>query len=95
MNAYLESLTIREYYRSGTSFFTQYISKNIRLAEEFTVKSVEQRRRMANFWALTLYRLKKGKIITFTLSLPRIVFSAIRDARMSMTFTYNFFSKIR
>jgi len=95
MNAYLESVTIREYYRSGTAFFTQYLSKNIRLAEEFTVKSVEQRRRISNFWALTWYRMKKGMIITFTLSLPRIVLSAIRDFRMSMTFAHNFFSKIR
>ena len=95
MNIYLSKVTISEYYNRGVSLLAQYLAKNIRLAEEFSLKQVARRRRITNFWELTWKRIKKGKIFSFGISIPRIIVSAIRDFRMSLTFAYHLFTRIR
>ncbi|HUT63838.1 MAG TPA: radical SAM protein [Anaerolineae bacterium] len=88
MNIFLDKYPLSEHYTRGVAFLTQYLTRNIHLAEEFILKQVAQRRRITNFWVLTWERVKKGKIISFSISIPKIVVNAIRDFRMSFTFAY-------
>lgn len=91
MNLYLDKVNVSEHYNISVTFLTQYLSKNIQLVEDFSLKQVGRRRKITKFWSLTWQRIKQRKIIRFTISIPKIVISAIRDFRMSLSFTYHFF----
>ncbi|MFC1561278.1 B12-binding domain-containing radical SAM protein [Candidatus Latescibacterota bacterium] len=93
MNTYLDKIHVPELYSCGIAYFTQYLNTNIRLVEEFSLKQVAKRRKINNFWVITWQRIKKGKIFRFTFSIPRIVISAIRDFRMSLSFAYHLKNK--
>ncbi len=95
VNAFLGAVTISDYCRMGTGFFSRYLSNTISMAEEFTVRPLAQRRKIKRCRALTRERAKNGKFLSLFATLPRYVFSLIRDIRLSMTFTVQFFSKIR
>ena len=93
MNIYLDKIHVTELYNRGISYYTQYLNNNIRLVEEFSLKQVAKRRKINNFWAITWQRIKKGKILRFAFSIPRIVISAIRDFMMSLSFAYHLKNK--
>lgn len=91
MRCQMDKTSIADYYNRQVSTLTSYLSRTVSQAEETTLKRVRQRRSMTEFWSVTWDRLKRGRIISLTLSSPKIVVSAIRDTRMSLTFTYHFF----
>ena len=91
MNLHLDKANVSEHYNRSVTFLTQYLSKNIQLVEDFSLKQVGRRRKITKFWSLTWQRIKQGKIVRFTISIPKIVISAVRDLRMSISFTYHFF----
>jgi hypothetical protein len=93
MNKQLDKIHVPELYNRGIAYFTQYLNTNIQLVEEFALKQVAKRRKRNNFWAVTLQRIKKGKLVRFTISIPRIIISAIRDFRMSLSFAYHLKNK--
>jgi len=93
MNSYFEKASISEYYNRGTAAFNDYLAQTSRLAEEFTLKCVKRRRSITNFWETTWERVKHGNLVSFLISTPKIVFSAVRDMRMSILFVYYFFFK--
>ncbi len=94
MNNYLEKINLSELYSRGVALLTHYLTTNIKLVEEFSLKQVARRRKITNFWILTQQRIKQGKILSFTISLPKIIISAIRDLRMSLSFAYHFLHNI-
>ena len=95
MNAYLGKITVSEYYNRGVTILTHYLSNTIQLVENSSLKHVARRRKITNFWELTWKRIKHGKIFSFSISIPRILISAVRDLRMSLTFAYHLLTRIR
>ena len=93
MNLYFDKINMQDYYKNGKTFLLSYLNDNIRLVEEFSLKHVSKRRRITNFWSVTWYRIKKGKIFHFIFSIPRIIINAIRDFRMSLSFVYHLKNK--
>jgi len=93
INANIDKITLGEHYNRSVTFITNYLSNNIRLTEEFFLKHVAMRRKITNFWELTWNRIKRGKILSFVISMPIIFLSAIRDFRMSISFAYHFILK--
>ena len=90
ININIDKITLGEHYNRSVAFITNYLSNNIRLSEEFFLKHVALRRKITNFWELTWNRIKRGKILSFAISMPIIFLSAIRDFRMSLSFAYHF-----
>jgi hypothetical protein len=64
----------------------QSLSNTVKQVEECVMNHVAIRRRINIFWKITIDRLKKGKIIYFTFSIPEIIIYAIRDFRMNISF---------
>ena len=89
MNLFLDKI-ISEHHAWNFSHFAMYLNKMTKQAEEFSLKQVALRRRITQFWFLTWERIRKGKILIFIISIPKIIVSAIRDFRMSLSFTYHF-----
>ncbi len=93
MNATFDRIHVPELYNRGTAYLTSYLNNNIRLVEEFSLKQVARRRKITCFWAITWQRIKKGKIFRFTISVPKVIISAIRDLKMSLSFAYHLKNK--
>ena len=66
-----------------------YLNRCMRLAEDFSLKNVARRRRITDFWILTLNRLRHGRIFSFMVSLPKIAVSGLRDFIMSLSFAWH------
>ena len=89
MNMFLDKITSSKHHAWNFSHLAAYLNKITKQAEEFTLKQVALRRRITQFWFMTWERIRKGKILSFTVSIPKIIVSAIRDFRMSLSFTYH------
>ncbi|MFC1693282.1 B12-binding domain-containing radical SAM protein [Candidatus Latescibacterota bacterium] len=88
MNAYLDKFNLSDYNVSGLTILTHYLNTKINLVEEYTFKNVAKRRKIKQFWFLTCERIKQGKIIKFSISIPKILINALRDFPMSIKFVF-------
>ena len=89
MKQLLDSYALSEQYSRRLSKFTACLNTLSRQVEDFSLKHVARRRKITHFWFLTWDRIRQGKILSFTVSLPKIFVSAVRDFRLSMSFTYH------
>ncbi|MFC1607153.1 B12-binding domain-containing radical SAM protein [Candidatus Latescibacterota bacterium] len=89
MNNTLDRITTPEQLKLNFSGLSPYIATITQQVENFSLKNVARRRHITNFWFLTWERIRNGKVFSFTFSIPRIVVSAIRGFRMSLSFAYH------
>jgi hypothetical protein len=87
----LEAYTRKEYFDRGINATSTYLSTNMKNVENFTMKYVNKRRDVTKYWNLTIERIRCGKIFSFFLSLPKIIYYFTREFLMSLMFTYHFF----
>jgi radical SAM superfamily enzyme YgiQ (UPF0313 family) len=93
MNGYLEKINPGDHYHRGVSSITSYLEKNREAIEDCSLKWVARRRKITNYWWLSLNRVRKGKIFLFLLSLPKLAVNFIHDIRMSTSFLYHLMNK--
>jgi hypothetical protein len=93
MNAYLEKINPGEHYQRGVSSIISYLTKNRETIENCSLKWVGRRRRITDYWRLSLDRVRKGKIFRFLLSFPKLVVNGLHDIRMSIHFAYHLMNK--
>ena len=94
INSSIDNFQVSERYNRSLINLTLYLNNAVCLVEEFSLKNVARRRRITDFWTVTWERLKKGKFIRFGFSMPKIFVSAIRDFRMSLSFTYHLLANV-
>jgi hypothetical protein len=93
MSVNLDKMNISEQYNRKISSLSTYLSKNIRLVEEFSLKKVARRRRITEYWKLTVDRIQNRKMFRFLFSLPKVIYVAVKDLRMSLPFAYRLLFK--
>jgi hypothetical protein len=93
MNLYFDRLTSKKHHPRNLNVFSSYLTNAIRQVEEFSLKQVARRRKITMFWTLTRDRLRQRKILPFTISIPKIVLIALRDIRLSLSFTFHFINR--
>jgi len=93
MNLYFDRLTLKKHHTRNPNVFSSYLNNTIRQVEEFSLKQVARRRKITMFWTITWDRLRQKKILPFTISIPKIVLIALRDIRLSLSFTFHFINR--
>ncbi|MDP2982298.1 MAG: radical SAM protein, partial [Candidatus Latescibacter sp.] len=93
MNTQLDKMNISEQYNRKMTSLTTYLAKNIQMVEEFSLKQVARRRKITNYWKLTMDRIQNRNIFRFICSLPKVIYVAGKDLLMSLPFAYRLLSK--
>jgi hypothetical protein len=93
MNVYLEKINPGDHYHRGVSSITSYLVKNREAIEGCSLKWVARRRKITNYWWLSLDRVRKGKIFLFLLSFPKLAVNFIHDLMMSAYFLYHLMNR--
>ncbi|MFA6471852.1 MAG: radical SAM protein [Candidatus Latescibacterota bacterium] len=88
MNLTLDKINISEQYNRKITFLSSYLSKNIQMVEEFSLQKVARRRRITEYWKLTVDRIQNRKVFRFIFSLPKVAYVAVKDLRMSLPFAF-------
>jgi radical SAM superfamily enzyme YgiQ (UPF0313 family) len=93
MNTQLDKMNISEQYSRKKISLTSYLTRNIQMVEEFSLKQVARRRKITNYWKLTMDRIQNRKIFRFICSLPKVIYVAVKDLRMSIPFAKHLLSR--
>ena len=91
MKNQLNNIPHEEFYHRGVSYIMHFLNVNTKIAEELTIKYVQRRRAITQFWKLTIERIRHGRIFSLLLSIPKICYNIIIDIQMSLIFAYHFF----
>lgn len=88
----MNTLLSNDQYAKSVNAITAYLNKKVQVVENFTLKQVARRRKVTNYWELSLSRIREGKILRFLLSFPKLALNGIKDIRLSGMFLYNLFN---
>ncbi len=88
----MNALLANDQYTKSVAAITAYLNKKARIVEEFSLKQVARRRKVTDYWELSLTRIREGKILRLLLSSPKLAINGVKDVRLSAMFLYNLFN---